>query len=80
MFYRNSEFLQNDESQSSLQSSISATIEGSARKIRSKIEVVDPDGYVQFNLHIYNCTVMLDFNLSSCHCNFLIEKRSLPLT
>lgn len=43
-FARTTEFLQNEESQSSLHSSTSATIEGSARKQRSKIEVVDPEG------------------------------------
>lgn len=44
-FYRVTEFIQNDESQSSLQSSTSATIEGSTKKHhRSKIEVVDPEG------------------------------------
>lgn len=41
---RSTEFLQNDESQSSLHSSTSATVENSAKKIRSKIEVVDPEG------------------------------------
>lgn len=42
---RTTEFLQNDESQSSLHSSTSATVESSAKKIRSKIEVADPEGY-----------------------------------
>lgn len=45
LFRRTTEFLQNDESQSSLHSSTSATVESSAKKIRSKIEVADPEGY-----------------------------------
>lgn len=43
-FRRTTEFLQNEESQSSLHSSTSATVESSVKKFRSKIEVVDPEG------------------------------------
>lgn len=51
--FRNTEFvLHNEESQSSLQSSTSATIEGTAKKIRSKIEVADPEGYVEFTIDL----------------------------